>query len=342
MAVEARHLNLFPPQLIPNQDILTNPMDATIMNMYATQMGNYSMQPLSGTTTASETFRPAAPPLPYSSLSQKTDVLKSDNSTVTNNNVVSVSRKRSRGLIHDTNYHFHSYLHKNTDTFSFLGEDISLNIHHQQLDLATIISRHMEKVKVELEEKLKKQARRLIEAIEAGMMKSLKAKEEEILKIEKLNGALEEKVRSLCIENQIWRDLAQTNEATANALRTNLEQLLAQFGADGGGAAAAPAMEEDAESCCGSSDEGWRTVATGAQDKEGEGTSGVKENNNDNDGRSGGVSERRLCRKCGKEESCVLILPCRHLCLCTVCGSSVHACPVCKSFKNASVHVSMT
>ncbi|RDX86518.1 putative BOI-related E3 ubiquitin-protein ligase 3, partial [Mucuna pruriens] len=341
MAVEARHLNLFPSQLIPNREILTNPLDATIMNMYAPQTGNYSMLPLSDTTTASETFLPAVPP-PYISLSQKIAALKSCNSTLThtNNNVVSAPRKRSRDSIQDNNYHFPSYPHKNTDTFSFLGEDLSFHIHRQQLDLHTLVNQHMEKVMIELEEKRKRQAKKLMDVIEVEMIKRLKAKEEEILKIERLNWALEEKVRSLSIENQIWRDLAQTNEATANALRSNLEQVLAQVGD--------AAVAEDAESCCGSSNEGWRTIATGLQDKEREeGTSGIKkENNNDNNNnknnkRSGGGNERRLCRKCGKEESCVLILPCRHLCVCKVCGSSLHACPVCKSFKNASVHVNI-
>ncbi|XP_027356288.1 probable BOI-related E3 ubiquitin-protein ligase 3 [Abrus precatorius] len=338
MAVEARRINLFPPQLIPNREILTNPIDASIIHMYNTQTINHSMLPLSAVTiTASDTLFSAAPPFPYNPLPNKTATLKSDNSTLSynnNDNVVSVPRKRSRDSI--SSCHFPWYHKNNTDTFSFLGEDISLHIHRQQLDLDNLISHHMEKVRVELEEKRKRQARRLMEAIEVGMMKRLKAKEEEILKIEKLNYALEEKVKSLCIENQIWRDLAQTNEATANALRTNLEHVLSQVGADGGeGAGVPPAEEEDAESCCGSNEEGWRTVATGAQDKEGEGTGGVMNNSN-------GGDERRLCRKCGKEESCVLILPCRHLCLCTVCGSTLHICPVCKSFKNASVHVNMT
>ncbi|KAK7405419.1 hypothetical protein VNO78_06697 [Psophocarpus tetragonolobus] len=323
MAVDASNLNLFPPQLIPNRENMINPMDATMMNIYGTQTGNYSMLPLSGTTTTSETFLTAAPPPQYPSLPQKTTVLKSDNSTLTNNNnnnnVVSVPRKRSRD--HDNNFHFQSYPHKKTDAFSFLGEDISFHIHRQQLDLHALVSQHMEKMRMELEEKRKKQAKRLIEAIEIEMMKKLKAKEEEISKIEKLNWVLEEKVRSLCIENQIWRDLAQTNEATANALRSNLEQVLA---AHVGGVPPGDA-EEDVASCCGSGGEGWHTVVAGAR---------VKDDNE---------SERRLlCRKCGKEESSVLILPCRHLCVCTVCGSSVECCPVCKSFKNASVHVNMT
>ncbi|KAK7342860.1 hypothetical protein VNO80_25816 [Phaseolus coccineus] len=349
MAVEARHFNIFhPQQLIPNRETLTNTMDATIMNMYATQtgLGNYSMLPLSGTTTASETF---FPPPQYSSLPQKPAVLESDNSTLSHSNVVSVPRKRSRDSIHDNNFPFHSYPQKKTDSFSFLGEDISSHIHRQQLDLDALVSQHMEKVRMELEEKRKRHARRLMESIEAEMAKRLREKEEEILKIEKLNWVLEEKVRSLSIENQLWRDLAQTNEATANALRTNLEQVLAQV------AAPPDTAEEDAESCCGSSDEGWRTLATGAQEKEKEGCSGSKENiiidnnnkNNKNENKNNykeneNSGEKRLCRKCGKEESCVLILPCRHLCVCTGCGSSLDSCPVCKSFKNASVLVNMT
>lgn len=161
-------------------------------------------------------------------------------------------------------------------------------------------------------------------------MKKLKAKEAEIEKIGKLNWALEEKVKSLCVENQIWRDVAQSNEATANALRFNLEQVLAQVQdeqdlhhrTDNGAAA----MVDDAQSCCGSNFEETSTDR--------EHTSNVKD---------GCIGPRnRMCRSCGKEESCVLLLPCRHLCLCTFCGSSLHVCPVCNSPKTASVHVNLS
>ncbi|GMJ10574.1 BOI-related gene 2 [Hibiscus trionum] len=85
----------------------------------------------------------------------------------------------------------------------------------------------MEKMRVEMEEKRKRQARKIVKAIGGGVMKKLKAKEQEIEKIGKLNWALEERVKSLCMENKIWWDLAQNNEATTNTLRTNLEQVLA-------------------------------------------------------------------------------------------------------------------
>lgn len=179
-------------------------------------------------------------------------------------------------------------------------------------------------MKLELEERRRGNSRRIIQAVEAAIVKRLRAKDEEINKIAKLNCALEDKVKSLYIENQIWRDLAQSNEATANALRSNLEQILSNVQNEQFHRADANAAvdDADAESCCGSNYE----------DQEMDNCGGFRE----------GMSTNRLCRNCGKVESCVLLLPCRHLCLCTVCGSSLHTCPVCKSTKNASVHVNMS
>lgn len=190
-----------------------------------------------------------------------------------------------------------------------------------------------------MDEQRKSQARRLAESIGQGLAKRLRAREEEIDKIGKLNYALEERIKSLCIENQIWRDLAQTNEATANALRTNLEQVLAQVktAADDAddtadlddaanhrrnGGVDDNALMEDAQSCCGSSGGG--------------GEEGCE-------GRLGSAEEGRRwwCRECGKEEARVLILPCRHLCLCPTCEPSCRACPVCKSANNASFVVNV-
>lgn len=181
---------------------------------------------------------------------------------------------------------------------------------------------------MEIEERRKRQARKIMDAIEESVAKKLRAKEEEIEKIRKLNWALEQRVKSLCLENQIWRDLAQTNEATANALRTNLEQALAaatqardgRIPAAGSHQGLDEDVVDDAESCCGSSCQ--------EEDKE---------------RRLLGIEDTsRLCRNCNKEECCVLLLPCRHLCLCTICGSSLHTCPVCKTAKTASVHVNMS
>lgn len=164
------------------------------------------------------------------------------------------------------------------------------------------------------------------------MVMKLKEKDEHIQKMGKLNMALQERVKSLYVENQLWRDLAQTNEATAMSLRCNLEQVLAQVSNErfpAGGAAVA----EEAESCCGSNDCG----------RDGEGEEEVVGQRRTLARAEEVGGGNRVCRICGERESCVLLLPCRHLCLCTSCGTTLQStCPVCNSSMNATVHVNMS
>ncbi|GLU18004.1 hypothetical protein SLE2022_343270 [Rubroshorea leprosula] len=331
MAVEARHLNLFSPQLLGNREMM-NPIEANV-GFYNTQMGYGA--PLS---VATEALLPFYGSVVADSIPNKAAAIKSE-STLTYN--IPVSRKRPRDsfspLLSFPSLPLPQSNTKASTPFSFLGNDISLQIQQQQLDIDCLISQHMEKVRIEIEEKRKRQARRIMDALEEGMMKKLRAKEEEIEEIGKLNWELEERVKSLCIENQIWRDLAQTNEATANALRTNLEQVLAAQVVKEERTSVDEAVVDDAQSCCGSSwEEERRSVA---------GEGGERKLVKDKDGAAAaaaGEGTSRVCRNCRKEESCVLLLPCRHLCLCTVCGSSLHVCPVCKSTKTASVHINMS
>ncbi|XP_057765298.1 probable BOI-related E3 ubiquitin-protein ligase 3 [Salvia miltiorrhiza] len=298
MAVEARHLNLFPPQILGNRGLMINGVEG-IGNAYAAPAGFGMLPPLSGTTTATETMGPMYCSAITETVLAKTSAIKSDSGLTYA--AVPVSRKRSRDAINPMMSSSLPTANNRRGSLTFLGEDFSLHFQQQQLEMDRFITQHTEKVRIEIEERRKKYARRIAAAVQENILKKLKAKEEEVEKIGKMNCALEERVKSLCVENQIWRDLAQANEATANALRCNLEQVLAQVQdeqQEQGG--------DDGQSCCGS-------------------------NYEEEDG--------RMCRSCGKEESCVLLLPCRHLCLCTVCGSSLHTCPVCSSTKTASVHV---
>ncbi|KAL4339265.1 hypothetical protein GQ457_08G025190 [Hibiscus cannabinus] len=295
MAVEAPHMNIFPPQLITNSSREFIKTNQGMGNLYNTQMDSCvplidSVQPL----CQSHVFDP--------NVSAKTSINKADSGLTYNMNIpVLVARKRSRDSFANG---FDSF--SDSGVSSVLDNDVFSQIQQQQeQDVDCFISHHTEKVRLELEERRKRQSRMLVRAIQEGVTKKLKEKDEEIQRMGKLNWVLQERVKSLYVENQMWRDLAQTNEATANSLRTNLEQVLAH----------AAALEDDAESSCGSSDQGWRKVAPP-------------------------VSK---CRKCGEKESSVLLLPCRHLCVCTMCGSTmVGTCPVCLSVTNASVHVNMS
>ncbi|XVF25375.1 hypothetical protein REPUB_Repub13aG0207400 [Reevesia pubescens] len=348
MAVEARHMNLFPPQLITNRDFIKTNQGSG--NIYNTHMD--SSVPLVDTMQeASQLF-----PLYNQSLicdpniSAKTSINKADSGLTYNMNIpVSAPRKRTRDSSFINGFDSYPVSQKNkfSNVSSVLDDDIFSQIQQQQQEIDRFISEHTEKVRLELEERRKRQSRMLITAIQEAVMKKLKEKDEEIERMGKLNWVLQERVKSLYVENQLWRDLAQTNEATANSLRTNLEQVLAHVSEErhvsgGGGGAAAAALADDAESSCGSNDEGWRKVVVPPQQPQGSrGGGGVQDkavlvlgNSNTNN---------RKCRKCGEKESSVLLLPCRHLCLCTMCGSTlIGTCPVCDSVTNASVHVNMS
>ncbi|MCI21314.1 E3 ubiquitin-protein ligase BOI-like, partial [Trifolium medium] len=50
------------------------------------------------------------------------------------------------------------------------------------------------------------------------------------------------------------------------------------------------------------------------------------------------VTEARgKCRGCEKRVASVVVLPCRHLCICTECDAHFRACPVCFTLKNSTV-----
>ncbi|CAN6938951.1 unnamed protein product [Brassica oleracea var. botrytis] len=329
MAVDAHHLLLSTPQLFSSRELMMHnnndnaTMEPTTNGGFCTnttQNGYGVVSPFSATDDS------PPPPLLHHMYGASSTADSFANYYADGANVQ--TRKRSRDDSRSDYYPHHHLLHESTVSpsyvtpYSFLGQDIDLSSHinQQQHDIDRFVSLHMERVKFEIQEKRKRQARTIVEAIEHGLAKRLRVKDEERERIGKINHALEERVKSLSIENQIWRDLAQSNEATANNLRANLEEVLAQVNdlAGAGLANVNAECDHDAQSCCGSSS-GEETVR-----------------------RTVVVAKGRMCRNCGEEESCVLVLPCRHLCLCGVCGSSVHTCPICRSPKNASVHVNMS
>ena len=179
----------------------------------------------------------------------------------------------------------------------------------------------------DLREQRRRHAGQVVAAVEAAAAKRLRAKDEEIERIGRLNWALEERVRSLYVEAQVWRDLAQSNEAAANALRGELQQALDAQQARCGGGVLADGGAGDAESCCC----GENDVAAGGT---GAGDEGEDE--------AGTPGTRRMCTVCGEGAAEVLMLPCRHLCACAPCAGAARACPAFGCAKNGSVCVNFS
>lgn len=317
MAVEATHLHLFHPQ----QQLSLNHGEFGVQGSHHHQLGfgNGEMRsapalPFSpaGVAAFPGSFLPLHPSLlPGDPLPAKTSLNTESGLT---HNLQQVPKKRPRDSP-SLNPPAAAAPEKRTQIPSLLGEEILPVIQQYQLEIDTIVSHHAKKMKMEFEERQKKQGRILAASIGERVMKKLKEKDAQIQRMAKLNFALQEKLKNLCVENQLWRDLAQSNEAAANSLRWDLEQALAHIGGDRISGVGRAATEE---SCCGSCEE--PEVGTPP------------------------ATDERMCRRCGEREPSVLLLPCRHLCLCSACGSTAmpRNCPVCNSAMNATLHVNMS
>ncbi|KAI4370896.1 hypothetical protein MLD38_019192 [Melastoma candidum] len=206
---------------------------------------------------------------------------------------------------------------------SVLGCEAAVQIQGQQRELDCLLSLHTQRLRMELEERTLRSYKVLVSGVRGAVTAAIREKDEAISRLTKLNWDLHERIRSISMENDLWRGLAQSNEAAANSLRTDLERVLMSPGLVEDHKVSPEGNEDDAESCRGSSD----------------GASA------DYDDDTASTMGRRGCKgSCqGRNEAMVLVMPCRHLCLCTTCGSgSRQSCPVCGCAITASVHVNFS
>ncbi|KAJ6846071.1 putative BOI-related E3 ubiquitin-protein ligase 3 [Iris pallida] len=199
-----------------------------------------------------------------------------------------------------------------------LSYDLYSRVHQQNIELDNIIRLQNERLRLELEESRKRQCRALIISFleNSKVVKRLKEKERELEMANRRNAELEERLRQVSSENQMWFHVAKDNEALVSSLKSSLEQILLQ-NALGAAAAAPPAA--DAEEGYGDSEEGGAVQWDGAARE-----------------------TTRKCSVCSRNDAGVLLLPCRHLCVCKGCESRVETCPVCNGRKNACLLIFMS
>ncbi|XP_004244705.1 BOI-related E3 ubiquitin-protein ligase 1-like [Solanum lycopersicum] len=167
-----------------------------------------------------------------------------------------------------------------------------------------------EQLRRTLEEKRKRHYHALIGAMEESAARRLKEKETEVEKAGRRNTELEARASQLTAEARAWQVKAWEQEVTAATLQAQLQQAMVNGGGmstvegDGGGGEA-----EDAESVYVDPD---RVVES---------------------------TGRPSCKGCRKRFASVVLLPCRHLCLCIECDVVAQSCPLCRSIRTSSVEV---
>lgn len=157
----------------------------------------------------------------------------------------------------------------------------------------------------------------LVTALEKNVGTKLQEKDIELENINRKNRELVERMKQVTAEAQNWCYRAKCNESLVSTLRTNLQQAMqsAEQGKEGTG----DNELDDAVSCIDPNN--WLSIPSGS----GKGTSAKKAN--------------LKCKVCKLKEVSILLMPCRHLCLCKDCEGLVNVCPICQLMTTAGVEV---
>ncbi|KAK8710678.1 hypothetical protein V6N13_145991 [Hibiscus sabdariffa] len=203
---------------------------------------------------------------------------------------------------------------------SMVSDDLNTQIKRQRDELNHFLQAQGEELRRTLAEKRQRHYRALLEVAEESVARRLREKEAEVEKAKRRNVELETRAAQLSAEAHVWQAKARAQETTAASLQAQLQQAIIS----GGGAAVTQdnMRGEEGQKCVGGG------LEAQAEDAE-----------------SAYVDPERVaassptCKVCRTCVAAVVLLPCRHLCLCTECDRVAQACPVCLTVKNSSIEV---
>ncbi|PIN18991.1 putative E3 ubiquitin ligase [Handroanthus impetiginosus] len=152
-----------------------------------------------------------------------------------------------------------------------------------------------------------------LSALEKGIARKLHEKDVELETITRKNKELVENMKQVTTEAQNWCYMAKYNESVVNVLKTNLQQAM----------------------------QGSNQVKEGQGESDTDDAASCIDPNNYLSGpaRSSTSKKGMMCRSCKVKGVSILLMPCRHLCLCKDCEAFVNACPVCQMVTTASFEV---
>ncbi|XP_024995636.1 BOI-related E3 ubiquitin-protein ligase 1-like [Cynara cardunculus var. scolymus] len=212
----------------------------------------------------------------------------------------------------------HSISPQSSGFASLLPEDLSNLMNQQGDEIEHYLRVQGEELRRKLAEKKQRHYSALIGAAKESASRMIRDKEVEAERAIRRNAELEARASQLSAEAQVWQAKARAQEAVAAALQAQLQQAIisgvggcVSQGEEVGGGCAAGDAAEDAESSYIDPDRVVMVSGPG-------------------------------CKACGKRVASVVLLPCRHLCVCTECDDVVQACPLCLSLRSSSIEVYMS
>ncbi|XP_057840842.1 probable BOI-related E3 ubiquitin-protein ligase 3 isoform X2 [Cryptomeria japonica] len=213
-------------------------------------------------------------------------------------------------------------LNNNNNSILYASNNLATEIQRQKEEMEQFIRVQEEGMRRSLLERTEKQSKALLCAAAAAVTRKLQEKDLELHHLKRKNLELEDQIRGLAIETQGWQKRAKNNEAMAVALKLQIDQINKEGSGD-------------------SEEEAMNTAIANMSSSSS--CQVIPSNNNNNIYMENLVLEmQRKCRVCRQNEMCILLLPCRHLCLCKLCDSKIDVCPLCSALKTASVQVQIT
>ncbi|KZV42547.1 hypothetical protein F511_36095 [Dorcoceras hygrometricum] len=201
--------------------------------------------------------------------------------------------------------------------FSSLNVDIEREFDQSRKELEHYVRMQEENLLQGLREIGQRHITSCLTYVENSCIKKLHQKNLELETVTCKNNKLVELTKQLTAEAQNWCNIAKYNESVANALKTSLEQAMQQ-----GSNQRSIVGENDVDDAASCVDPNNFLCNSGERE------------------RSNSVCTNALtCRSCKSKEVCIVLMPCRHLCLCKACEGFVSACPVCRMATNASFEV---
>lgn len=156
----------------------------------------------------------------------------------------------------------------------------------------------------------------LLTAVEKNVGTKLQEKDIELENINRKNRELVERMKQVTTEAQNWCYRAKCNESLVGTLRMNLQQAMqsAEQGKEGTG-------DNELDDAVSYIDPNNRlSIPSGS-------------------GKCTSTKKAIICKVCKLKEVSILLMPCRHLCLCKDCEGLVSVCPICQLMTTASVEV---